>query len=167
MESWGDGRVGLDESAETVSDAGFASFYEASWSGSVRLAALLTQDASVAEEIAQEAMATLFGRWASVREPSGFLYRCIVNGSRMYHRHRVVVRDRNPVLISELVSDAGFDHLADLVAGLPHRQRAVLVLRYYCDLSEREIAAALDCRVGTVKSLASRALARLEKELPR
>jgi RNA polymerase sigma factor (sigma-70 family) len=167
MEAWADGRVRLEDDTESAVVDDFALFYEASWPGAVRLAALLTQDASVAEEIAQEALATLFRRWGSVRDPAGFLYRCVVNGSRMYHRHRVVVRKRAPVLMPELVADAGFDHLAQLVAELPHRQRAVLVLRYYCDFSEREIAAALDCRVGTVKSLASRALARLEGELPR
>jgi len=167
MDSAADSQVDLDDSAGSITVDGFAAFYASSWPGAVRLAALLTQDASVAEEIAQDALATLFRRWAMVNEPAGFLYRCVVNGSRMYHRHRVVVRDRMPVLLPELVAEAGFDHLADLVARLPYRQRAVLVLRYYCDLSEREIAEALDCRTGTVKSLASRALARLEKELPR
>jgi RNA polymerase sigma factor (sigma-70 family) len=50
---------------------------------------------------------------------------------------------------------------------LPYRQRAALVLRYHADLSEAEIAQALDCRAGTVKSLTSRALARLHKEIER
>lgn len=57
------------------------------------------------------------------------------------------------------------EELADVVAALPFRQRAVIVLRYWCDLSEAEIAAALECRPGTVKSLSSRALARLNKEI--
>ena len=62
MGSWADGQVGVDVGADSVVADGFAAFYAASWSGSVRLAALLTQDASVAEEIAQEALATLFRR---------------------------------------------------------------------------------------------------------
>jgi RNA polymerase sigma factor (sigma-70 family) len=53
------------------------------------------------------------------------------------------------------------------VASLPYRQRAVVVLRYYADLSEVEIAEALGCRAGTVKSLASRAIARLQMEIKR
>ena len=61
---------------------------------------------------------------------------------------------------------AGSD-LADAVGGLPYRQPAVLVLRYHLDLSEAEIAKALDVRPGTVKSLSARALARYAKELPR
>ena len=58
-------------------------------------------------------------------------------------------------------------HAAEAVATLPFRQRAVVVLRYYADLSEAEIARALDCRPGTVKSLGSRALAALAKEVGR
>ena len=56
--------------------------------------------------------------------------------------------------------------LLDAVARLPYRQRAVVVLRYYADFSERDIADALGCRPGTVKSLASRALDTLRQELP-
>ena len=58
-----------------------------------------------------------------------------------------------------------FDELADAIARLPFRQRAVIVLRYYADLTETDIAHALGCRAGTVKSLASRALAALSKEI--
>jgi RNA polymerase sigma factor (sigma-70 family) len=57
--------------------------------------------------------------------------------------------------------------LADAVGALPYRQRAVLVLRYYADLSEAEIEEVLHCRSGTVKSLASRALASLERDIQR
>jgi RNA polymerase sigma factor (sigma-70 family) len=59
----------------------------------------------------------------------------------------------------------GFDELADAIARLPFRQRVVIVLRYYADLTEADIAHALGCRPGTVKSLASRALATLSKEI--
>ncbi|HEX2039468.1 MAG TPA: sigma-70 family RNA polymerase sigma factor [Acidimicrobiales bacterium] len=57
------------------------------------------------------------------------------------------------------------DETWDVLRRLPYRQRAVLVLRYYEDLSEAEIADVLDCRPGTVKSAANRALARLREEL--
>ena len=63
--------------------------------------------------------------------------------------------------------DFSADELADAVASLPFRQRAVIVLRYYGGLSEAEIGAALGCRNGTVKSLAARALDRLEKVIER
>ena len=60
-----------------------------------------------------------------------------------------------------------FDGLAEAVGRLPFRQRAVVVLRYYADLSEADIAWALNCRPGTVKSLGSRALEALSKEIDR
>jgi RNA polymerase sigma factor (sigma-70 family) len=59
----------------------------------------------------------------------------------------------------------GRDELMSALAGLPPRQRAVLVLRYFLDLPEAEVAAALQCSLGTVKSTASRGLARLEQAM--
>ena len=61
----------------------------------------------------------------------------------------------------------GAHELLDAVDALPYRQKAVIVLRYYEDLRERDIATALGCRPGTVKSLASRALQRLAQEIQR
>ncbi len=72
-----------------------------------------------------------------------------------------------PLLASPTTTELSFDDLADAVAALPFRQRAVVVLRYHAGLSEAEIAEALACRPGTVKSLASRALSRLQKEIKR
>jgi DNA-directed RNA polymerase specialized sigma24 family protein len=145
--------------------AGFHAFYVESWPGAVRLASLLTQDASVAEEIAQEAFMAVLHRWANLREPAAYLHRCVTNSARMYHRHAGSGRRRLPLLGVVLSLPLGFDELADLVAELPFRQRAVIVLRYHAGLSEHEIADALGCRPGTVKSLASRALSRLQEEL--
>ncbi len=145
--------------------SGFDRFYREKWPRFVRLAALLSQDESVAEEIAQDAFAQVFDRWAVLREPAGYLHQCVVNGSRTYHRHHGVVRQKLPVLAGALSLEQHFGELADVVAALPFRQRAVIVLRYWCDLSEGEIAEALGCRPGTVKSLSSRALARLNKEV--
>ena len=70
-----------------------------------------------------------------------------------------------PLLGVQRSYEARFDELADAIARLPFRQRAVIVLRYYADLTETDIAHALECRPGTVKSLASRALAALSKEI--
>lgn len=143
----------------------FDDFYLSSWARTVRLAALLTQDASVAEEISQEAFVAILQRWASVREPAAYVHRCVVNSASMYHRRAGSARRKLPVLNIETTAELGFDELADVVAALPFKQRAVVVLRYHAGLSEREIADALGCRPGTVKSLASRALTRLQEEL--
>lgn len=77
------------------------------------------------------------------------------------------MREKLPLLAEPVAVDLGVSDLADAIDGLPVRQRSVLVLRYYCDFSEAEIAAVLGCRPGTVKSLSSRALRRLRKEMPR
>lgn len=143
----------------------FEEFYSGSWPRAVRLAALLTQDASVAEEVAQEAFVAVFERWAGLQEPAGYLHRCITNSASMYHRRAGTQRRKLAMLDSAGPASLGFDELADAVAALPFRQRAAIVLRYHAALSEREIADALGCRPGTVKSLASRALSTLHKEL--
>ncbi len=72
-----------------------------------------------------------------------------------------------PLVATTARVDFTADELADAVASLPFRQRAVIVLRYYGGLSEAEIAAALGCRNGTVKSLAARALTKLERVIER
>jgi RNA polymerase sigma factor (sigma-70 family) len=145
----------------------FDDFFRTEWAGAVRLAAILTQRAEPAEDLAQDALARVFANWDRATNPKAYLRATIVNGCRQWHRHKGVERAKLP-LVAKLDSvDFVAHELADAVAALPYRQRAVLVLRYYADLSEAEIAAALDCRAGTVKSLASRALARLEKEIQR
>ena len=145
----------------------FAVFFEDQWGRSVRLAALLCQDDSVAEEIAQTALARVYERWDALREPGAYLHRCVVNASRMHHRHSNVVRAKLPLIAPAAEDAERLNELADVVARLPFRQRAVIVLRYWCDMSERDIAARLGCRPGTVKSLASRGLQRLAEEVER
>lgn len=160
-------RVEPDRSPAAAPDGerSFDLFYEDAWTRSVRLAALLTQDSSVAEEIAQDAFVAVMDRWSSLDEPAGYLYRCVTNAAMLYHRSAGTARRKLPLVGIPEPARPEFDHLADAVASLQFRQRAVIVLRYYLQLSEREIADALGCRPGTVKSLASRALSRLHKEL--
>jgi RNA polymerase sigma-70 factor (sigma-E family) len=141
----------------------FEEFYRRSRPGAVRLAGLLTQDARSAEDLAQEAFTRVFPKWSQIENPSAYLRTTVVNVCRTWR-----ARDRNERSKLDLLGlqdrvELGFDGLADAVAALPFRQRAVLVLRYYDDLSEAEIAQTLGCRPGTVKSLASRALKTLEK----
>ena len=157
----------LVDHPSTARVADFDAFYRRSWPRFVRTAALLAQDQSVADEIAQEAFVQVLHRWDEMVDPSAYLYQCVVNGARTYHRRRRVVREKLTVLAGLSSADQEFGELADVVASLPFRQRAVIVLRYWCDLTENEIAATIGCRPGTVKSLSSRALARLSTEVPR
>ena len=147
----------------------FEDFYRREWAGAVRLAHLLTGVDAVAEDIAQESFTRVHRRWASVDNRRAYLRTTIVNTCRSWHRSngREQVRLRLAEAQSPGPGQLGADEILDAVDALPFRQRAVLVLRYYHDLSEREIADALGCRPGTVKSLTSRALNQLRTVIER
>jgi RNA polymerase sigma-70 factor (sigma-E family) len=132
----------------------------------VRTAALLVRDVALAEEIVQDAYVALYTRWTKLRDPDaavGYLRQTVINGSRSALRRRGTAQRSEPLLraAEDRTPDpasavsARRDVLAAL-AGLPERQREVLVLRYYGDLSEAEIAGALGVSRGAVKSYASR-----------
>jgi RNA polymerase sigma factor (sigma-70 family) len=148
-------------------EAGFALFYADRFAEAARLALLLTGDASVAEDLAQDAFARVRPRFDGLDRPWPYLRAAVVNACRSHHRGRAreLARARRVGVPDDPV--LGADELLDAVGRLPYRLRAVVVLRYYEDLSEREIADALGVRPGTVKSLSSRALARLATEVPR
>jgi RNA polymerase sigma-70 factor (sigma-E family) len=144
----------------------FEQFFAQSWPFAFRLAAFITQDQEAGEEIAQEAMTRLYATWSTVDRPEAYLRTVIVNTATNWQRRRATRRTKLPLVSQPEAVDFVAEELADALAALPVRQRTVLVLRYYADLSEAEIAETLGCRPGTVKSLASRALHRLSKEIP-
>lgn len=159
---------GVEIDADATGGApSFERFYAEAWLPAFRLASFLTQSTAAGEEIAQEALLGLYRRWESVDRPEAYLRRALVNGAGNWRRHETVKQAKLPLLAGADRFDFAADELADALATLPFRQRAVLVLRYQADLSEAEIAETLGCRPGTVKSLASRALARLAREIPR
>ena len=151
----------------STGEADFTAFYRAAWPNAVRLAALLVQDARVAEDLAQEAFTRVFPKWSRVENPEAYLRVAVVNACRTWQTRRATERAKLPLVVGDAFADLAFDTLADAVAALPYRQRAALVLRYHLGLSEAEIAEALGCRPGTVKSLTSRALAALRKGIER
>ena len=148
---------------ERVTATDFGAFYRQAWPGAVRLAGLLTQDTRMAEDLAQEAFARVFPKWSTVENPHAYLRAAVVNACRSWQSRRASERAKLPLVATPGSTELAFDVLADAVAALPYRQRAVLVLRYHLGLREAEIAEALGCRPGTVKSLTSRALAALRK----
>jgi RNA polymerase sigma factor (sigma-70 family) len=148
-------------------EASFDQFFREAWPSAHRLASLVMQDATLGEEIAQEAFTHVYATWDHVDHPPSYLRAAVVNRCRNAQRHARVERSKLPLLgVSEPV-ELAVDELADAVAALPFRQRAVIVLRYHVGLPEAEIASILGCRPGTVKSLASRALGRLGKVVER
>jgi RNA polymerase sigma factor (sigma-70 family) len=145
----------------------FETFYVESWVWAVRVATLITQSSGAGQEVAQDSLLAVYRRWGQIEQPKAYLRRAIMNRCQNWQRGQRTRREKLPLLAEPSAVELGASDLADVIAGLPTRQRSVLVLRYYCGFSETEIADALGCRPGTVKSLSFRALRRLRKEIPR
>jgi RNA polymerase sigma-70 factor (sigma-E family) len=149
--------------AEQILAISFDEVYRRESVPMVRLALLMVGSHEQAEEIVQDAFAQLYERWEGIDRPGAYLRTCVVNGCRRAHRRRrqddrFVAGTARP-----LPADLGADELADALAALSARRRAAVILRYYQDLSEAEIAEALGVRPGTVKSLLHRGLAQLRR----
>jgi RNA polymerase sigma factor (sigma-70 family) len=129
-----------------------------------RLAAAITLDRSLGEEVVHDAFAGLHRRRATVANPEGYLQRSVVNLSIKVLRRRVVA-SQHRLEPAPLTNVPEIDETWIAVTRLPARQRAVVALRYWDDLSEAEIAGVLGWPRGTVKSTLHRALRRLKEEL--
>jgi len=142
-----------------------------------RLAFLLTRDVASAEDLAQEAFIKVAGRLRNLRSPEAFdayLRRTVVNLCMSYHRREKVARayaererartsGRAPA--SELPDVETTDEIRTALADLPDRQRAAIVLRYYADLTEAQIAESLGCSVGAARALVFRAMETLRDRI--
>ena len=137
----------------------------------VRLSVLLVRDPETAEEVVQDSFVAMHGKWRSLREPDqglAYLRQTVVNRSRSVLRHRGVQAAHTPPVTADrpgadedvLLSERRASVL-EALRGLPERQREVLALRYYLDLSEADIASTLGISRGAVKSHASRGVAAL------
>jgi RNA polymerase sigma-70 factor (sigma-E family) len=131
----------------------------------VRVAYLVCGDRAAAEEITQDAFVATHQAWPRVREPAAYLRTVVVNRCRSWGRHHRLeltrrLPDPDP---AELVADEMWDTLRTL----PDRQRAAVVLRFYEDLPDAEIAEVLGCRPATVRTAIHRALGALRKEIAR
>jgi len=149
-----------------VNDADYAvaALFQSHRLAMVRLAVLLVDDVETAEDTVQEAFAALHRRWPALtdREAAiGYLRSCVLNGSRSVLRRRRTVR-RNPYPDADTLTVEAADGRVllaeehrEVIAALrrlPRRQREVIVLRYWSELSEAEIAATLGISLGAVKS---------------
>ena len=147
-------------------DAEFSAFVASAWPDLVRTGRLLAPDPALGEDLVQSALLKTYLRWGSVDEPLAYT-RTVLTRLAIRAGQR---RWRGEIPTAEVAESPAPDSLGDVdvteaieraLAALPPKQRAVLVLRYYCDCGEAEIAAALGCSVGTVKSRAHRALTAL------
>lgn len=155
-------------------DALFARFVREHTGALLRSAYLLTGSSASAEDLVQETFLRLYPKWHRVMSadvPIAYVRRSLVNGFLNQRRKP----SNNEITVDDLperpdVRDIGVDVMnRDLVwrmlAGVSGRQRAALVLRYFHDLDDHEIADVLECRVGTVRSLVSRGLVALREQV--
>ena len=164
-----------DDPRRWSADTALTVLYTAHWSGLVRLATLLTRDASTAEEIVQDAFVALHAHWHRLADPvaaHGYLRTSVVNGARSSLRHRnVAERHRQPGPAApagpeeRAVQSTEDARVLAALRELPRRQQEVLVLRYYADMSEQEIAVTLSVSRGAVKSHAHRGMGALRAAL--
>jgi RNA polymerase sigma-70 factor (sigma-E family) len=155
-------------------DTALEQLYAGHYAGLVRLAVLLLRDQGLAEDVVQDSFVAMHRRWDRIdpAKAPAYLRQTVVNRSRSALRHRTVVGRHQPEPLPDgapadnAVLEA--EHRAavlDALAELPTRQREVLALRYYLDLSEADIATTLGISRGAVKSHASRAAAALRERL--
>ncbi|MER6785656.1 SigE family RNA polymerase sigma factor [Streptomyces sp. NPDC000658] len=148
----------------------FQEFVRARWSRLVRTAYLLTGDVHHAEDLTQTALAKAYRSWRRISRsdnPEAYVRRMLVSCNSDRFRKRRVVEALTAAPPERAGRDEGAGRVEErgsLMAGLaqlPPKQRAVVVLRYWEDLSEAEVAEVLGCSQGTVKSQASKGLAKL------
>ena len=138
--------------------------YRSSWLALTQLAYLLVGDRNEAEDIVQTVFTTATARWESIRDPSAYLHRAVVNRANDVHRRSF--RAAATIVPIDASADAPeVDEVWKLLQGLPTAQRAVVVLRFYEDLGLGDIAAVLGRPASTVRSDLRRALTKLKGSL--
>ncbi|MGB2569544.1 SigE family RNA polymerase sigma factor [Micromonospora citrea] len=155
-----------------MDDADFREFVEARYAELLRTAYLLTGSRDAAQDLVHDTLLKVMRHWRRVDEPIAYVRRAMVN-ERNSRWRRIGLRE----LLTSAVPDRSGPDSADAVVArdellaaldrLPARMRTVLVLRYWEDLPEAEVAQTMGCSVGTVKSQAARGLARLRGVLGR
>jgi RNA polymerase sigma-70 factor (sigma-E family) len=169
MTAAGDGHSELSRSDR---DLVLADLHREQYRSLVRLACLLLDERGAGEEVVQEAFVRVYRSWSKVEQPLTYLRSTVMNLARSRMRRRLVARRRvepmtTPAMSPEEHAVLLDDHqeVLDALRTLPRRQRECLVLRYYLDLSESEIASTLGISNGSVKSHSSRGLAAVARHL--
>jgi RNA polymerase sigma-70 factor (sigma-E family) len=158
-------------------DRAVTAIYSEHYRSLVRLAAFLVRDNATAEEVVQDSFVAMHGAWRRLRDTDkalSYLRQSVVNRSRSVLRHRMVVDKNTPKPPPDMPSaehgaiiQLERSAVVSALRALPERQREALVLRYYGDLSEAQIAAVMGISRGAVKSHTARAMAALRTVLER
>jgi RNA polymerase sigma-70 factor (sigma-E family) len=156
-------------------EAAVAALYQASAVGLIRLAFVMLGDLESAEDVVQEAFCGLYRQWGRLKDAERatfYLRTSVLNGCRSALRRRILRRrvlpEQPPAVVSAeavVVSGEEREEVFRAVGKLPHRQREALVLRFYLDLSDDEIARIMGIRPSTVRSTMVRALDALGRVL--
>ena len=149
--------AGTEDSAKEM----FEALYRAHYPQMMRVGFLLTGSNEAAEDVVHDVFVRA-QRHLPLEHPASYLRAAVVNACRDQHRRTVLARRRAPspapaIMPRELVE------LRDVLLRLPVRQRAAVVLRYFCDMADADIAQVLDCRPSTVRTLVHRGLAHLRE----
>lgn len=151
-------------------EAGFRAFVEANGATLLHAARLLTGDHHRGEDLVQTALTKVYLKWGRIDAPLAYARRTLVTAHIDQSRRRwwgerpTETLPETPSASADVHASDLRDELRRMLAGLSPRERAVVVMRYYCDLSEQDTATTLGIPVGTVKSSCARALARLRVE---
>jgi RNA polymerase sigma factor (sigma-70 family) len=156
---------GDDGSPDAVVVESFEDFYRRTWDLMVRLARILVDDREDAVEIVQDAFSRVLPKFDRIeaQRTDAYLRAAVLNGCRRHLRRRRLSLLHRPRYLDQV--DLGADHIIDAVRRLPRDRRDVVLLRYYLDLPEAEIASTLNIAPGTVKSRLHRALRDLREVL--
>lgn len=153
-------------------DAAFRAFVETNGATLLHAARLLTGDHHRGEDLVQTALTRVYQKWDRIDTPLAYARKALVTAHIDSTRRKWWGERPTEVLPEGAAAESAAvgaaderDELRRLLTGLNARERAVVVLRYYCDLSEHDTAATLGVPVGTVKSTCSRALSRLRVEI--
>jgi RNA polymerase sigma-70 factor (sigma-E family) len=156
-------------------DEALVALYTAHYRSLVRMASLLLHDTPAAEDVVQDSFIAMHKSWRRLRDPEkalAYLRQSVINRARSRLRHLKVVDKHAPAPMPDAASaEVGAmhalerQHVMAALRSLPHRQREVLVLRYYADLSEAQIAETMGISPGAVKSHASRGVHALRQTL--
>lgn len=153
------------QSRETSPPLDLAGLYEREQAAMIRLACLLVGSRSIAEEIVHDAFVVVGERWTALEKPGGYLRSTVVNGCRMALRRRATERRYAYADAETIDAPTELVELRSALDCLSERGRAAVVLRYFVDLPDAEIAELLGCRAATVRSIVHRSLQTLRKEL--
>ena len=152
-------------SVDVPAEPRFEDVYRSHYARMVAVARLMVGDLTLAEEVVQDGFVQLYRNWSAVDYPVTYVRIAVVNGCRSHGRKRAVERRYRAPEREPIVVDTTAIAVRDALHLLSPRQRAAVVLRYFEDLPEREIAEALGCRPGTVKSLLARSMTKLKGSL--